>query len=387
MLKPIVFVSNASWHYGLPTNRQQLPKWLAKHTRVLYSSPFSASQAVLGRVSLRNYRSGLQEIQPDLYLFDNFQLLPVVRGQLGFIKRIDQRIIINAIQRHQRELRFRQPILWLYFPPSPEFLIGKLGESLTCYHCTDDHPGHAEMLGFDPAPVRKAEAELVRAVDLVFTTSRPLYEEKIRQNPNTFLMPNVAEIDRFAPVAEEKVSVARALKDIPRPIAGFVGAISAYKIDLELVEQTAEQLPNWSFVFVGPVGLGDGIQEASLPKSPNIYFLGQRAYDELPSYIAGFDVCTIPYHLNSYTAGVFPLKFWEYLASGKPVVTTALPALKDYYDNVAVVNSPESFAEALERAKNHGADPVLKRERIQLAASQSWERRATEIVTILEEYS
>ena len=383
-LPPIIYVSNASWRYGLPTNRQQLPCWLAKSTRVLYSSPFSLAQALRRQVPAFSYRPGLREIQPNLFLFDNLQVLPVVRGQISPLRQFDRFLITRALQRHQRKLHFAAPILWLYFPPNPSYLIGHFHESVVCYHCTDDHAGHAAMLGLDPAPVRAAERELVQAADVVFTTSRPLYDAKVRENPHTFLMPNVAEIERFAPIVTGSVAVAPELRRLPRPIAGFIGAISAYKVDLALVQQTAARLPHWSFVFVGPLGLGDGTQKTELPELPNIHFIGPRAYHELPSYLAGFDVCTIPYHLNQYTAGVFPLKFWEYLASGKPVVTTPLPALQEHFDWVWCAEEPASFARALEAAASEA--PGAARARLDYAQSQSWDRRAREMLEILQSH-
>jgi glycosyltransferase involved in cell wall biosynthesis len=385
--RPIAFVSNASWHCGLPTNRQQLPKSLAKHTHVLYSSPFSLSQALMGKVSLRQYRRGLTHIHPNLSLFEDLQLLPMVRGRIPGLKRLDEWLITRSLKHYMRMLRFNDPILWLYYPPSFQYLIGQLGEALTCYHCTDDHAGYARALGMDDRQVAEAETLLVRAVDVVLTTSRPLYEKHLKLNPHTHLMPNVADVDSFTPIAEGRVDVAPELRRLPRPVAGFAGAVSSYKVDLDLVARTAQAMPGWSFVFIGPVGTGDGTREADLPRLPNVHYLGQQAYKRLPSYVAGFDVCMIPYRLNDYTSAVFPLKFWEYLASGKPVVTTPLPALSEYRSVVEIAGSPAQFAEALKKALISLRDTRATHQRLELAAGQSWDCQAERMLETLSKYA
>ncbi len=381
-----VYISNAAWDYGLPTNRQQLPKWLCRYAPLLYSSPFSLSQILLGRHLPKDYKLGLRSLGPNLFLLKNFQFLPLVRGQIQPFKWLDERLITLALRHSIRKLGFERFILWLYYPPSYQYLLGNLGEVLSCYHCTDDHAGYAEMLGLDPEPVRRAEIELVRGVDVVFTTSQPLYEQKLKINPNTYLMPNVAEIERFAPVARGEVAPAPDLEHISRPIAGFIGAVSSYKLDLRLIEEIARLLPEWNFVFVGPVGEGDGTQDSILPHLPNIHFIGRRDYALLPRYLAAFDVCLIPYQLNHYTAGVFPLKFWEYMASGKPIVTTPLPALQAYLDYVEVGETSDSFATALKSAMKSNDKPEVKLQRLALAETHSWAGRAEEIIKVLRTY-
>lgn len=383
---PIVYVSNAAWNYGLPTNRQQLPRRLARLTPLLYSSPFSLSQALLGKVKLEHYELGLQEIHPSFYLFHSFRLLPMVRGQIWPLVQLDQHLQVQQLKYYMEKLGFERPVLWGYFPPSFRHLIGKVGEVLTCYHCTDNHAGHAEAKGLNPESVWEAETQLLKEVNVVFTTSRPLYEEKKQYNPNTYLMTNVADVKHFFPVSQGAVSVASELRDQEGPVAGFVGAVDAYKVDLVLIEEVSKRLPHWTFVFVGPVGTGDGTKRSELPDAPNLLFLGRRSYEHLPGYIAGFDVCIIPYSLNSYTSGVFPLKFWEYLASGKPVVTTPLLALEEYRGCVEMADDPDSFALALERAYAGIEDEVARQQRLEMASEQNWERRAEEMLTILHSH-
>lgn len=382
-LPPIVFVSNASWNYGLPTNRQHLPLRLATHTRVLYSSPFSLSQLFMGRIHVRDYLRTVHEVEPQLYRLDNLQLLPLVRGQVWPLTHFDRWLTTRALVQNARQLGFRHPILWMYYPPSFQHMIGQLDESLSVYHCTDDHVGYAMVMGLNAERIADAEERLVETVDVVFTTSRPLYEKHVRRNPNTYLMPNVADVQRYTPVARGEIVPASDLAHLPHPCVGFIGAIDAYKMDFGLIAEVAHRLPEWSFVFVGPVGQGDGTGVADLPAAVNIHYLGQRPFDVLASYIAGFDVCIIPYRLNAYTSGVFPLKFWEYLAAGKPIVTTSLPSLKDYADCAFSAGNPEEFITALEIAFTSATDPALVQHRVERATGNDWEARAAEMIHVL----
>lgn len=382
-LNPVVCVSNTPWRTSLPTNRQQLPRYLAHHTRVLYISPFSLGQLMLGRVGLRDYRGSLSEACPGLYVARSPQFLTMVKGQVWPLKQIDQVLRERKIKQCMKALDVGKPILWLYFPPSFEHLIGRLGEAVTCYHCTDDYVGYAETLGWDVARINAEEQALVKRADFVFVTSRPIYEKHKKVNPRTFLMPNVAETAFFRRVAEGTVGTADDVRNIPRPVAGFIGAVDRYKLDVELIDNVAALRPDWSFVFVGPIGAGDGTSLSQLPQRDNVYYLGRRSYDVLPSYIAGFDVCLIPYQINSYTAGVFPLKFWEYLAAGKPVAMTPLPALSEHYDLAYVAGGADEFARSLNVALSQGDEPSLIKHRVEIASQNSWEKRAEEIVGIL----
>lgn len=384
-LPPIVYVSNAGWNYGLPTNRQQLPLRLAAYTQVLYASPLSLSQVLLGRVRLQDYRRGTQQVAPGVHILHNLRLLPLVRGQIWPLTYFDRWLTTHTLVQNVRRMGHRRPILWMYYPPSFQHLIGKLDESLSVYHCTDDHAGYAAELGLDAEQIAQGESRLVESVDVVFATSRPLYEKHVRRNPHTYLMPNVADVQRFAPVARGEVSPAVDLANLPCPIVGFIGAVDAYKIDFDLVSDVAHRLPGWSFVFIGPVGVGDRTRAEGLPRAENIHFLGAREYAALPAYLAGFDICTIPYRLNRYTSGVFPLKFWEYLAAGKPVVATPLPGLRDEADHAFFASDADGFVDALLEAAATATEPTSIGHRLERAAQNSWESRAAEMVQVLVE--
>jgi glycosyltransferase involved in cell wall biosynthesis len=166
---------------------------------------------------------------------------------------------------------------------------------------------------------------------------------------NTYYYPNVVDYSHFANRCFVDASLpVDVVERCHAPRVGFVGAISSYKVDFELLRQLAEANPWWSFVLIGSVGEGDPCTESSLLKGlDNLHLLGSRSYDDLPAYMASFDVALIPAPINSYTRSMFPMKFFEYLAAGVPVVATPLPALVEFSEFHLQASTPEQFSAAI----------------------------------------
>src|SRR6185436_18708700 len=135
---------------------------------------------------------------------------------------------------------------------------------------------------------------------------------------------------------------------LPRPIVGFAGNLVASKVDFALLHAVVSARRDWTIVLIGPVG-ADAVRDVRrLAHEPNVRWLGQKAYDELPRHVAAFDVAVIPYASNAYTRSCFPLKLFEYLAAGKPVVASGLPELRGMEPDVVVVAGAGAFADAVE---------------------------------------
>jgi glycosyltransferase involved in cell wall biosynthesis len=203
-------------------------------------------------------------------------------------------------------------------------------------------------------------------------------------NPErTHLVHNVGDFAHFSRARDESTQVPEDFRGLPRPVIGFLGAVSGYKLDIEWLLALARRHREASLVLVGPVGVGDKTTDVGvLAAEPNVHLLGHRPYETLPSYVKGFDVAVIPYKQNDYTANVFPIKFFELLASGKPVVISPLPALADYYDRVEVARSAEEFVAACERAL---LDPARGQgARLALAAENTWEHRVERMMAHVE---
>jgi glycosyltransferase involved in cell wall biosynthesis len=169
---------------------------------------------------------------------------------------------------------------------------------------------------------------------------------------------------------------------LPGRKIGFVGAISGYKVDFPLLRLMAERHPEWSIVLIGKVGEGDPWTDVgSLADLPNLHFMGPRAYRDLPAYLKGFDVAILPSMLNEYTRGMFPMKFFEYLAAGCPVVATRLHALQAY-DNVAYLAvDPADFIVGVEQALAGAVVPLGQR--LDAAKDQTYERRTARMMAVI----
>ncbi|MGE5405156.1 MAG: glycosyltransferase, partial [Candidatus Saccharibacteria bacterium] len=205
---------------------------------------------------------------------------------------------------------------------------------------------------------------------IVFVTAQGLYRDKAPHCKEIHVSPNAADIQHFMKANASDTPVAAEMTLLSRPVLGFVGAIKEW-IDLDLIAFAAEKRPEWSIVMIGPVGVGIDVER--LQRLPNVRFLGHRDRQVLPEYIKGFDVCLNPFKLNKLTETVSPLKFYEYLASGKPIASVPMPELDEFSDVVEFGEGPEGFIQSIERAL--ADSPEKKSRRLQKAHDNSWESR------------
>jgi glycosyltransferase involved in cell wall biosynthesis len=199
-------------------------------------------------------------------------------------------------------------------------------------------------------------------------------------------MANVADIDAYPP-PETPPHEPADLATIPRPRIAYVGNLASYKCDFDLLEASAGARPDLHWVYVGAVGRGAAGEGAALPASgANVHRLGEKPPGALAAYIHHCDVCLIPFRDTPLTRCSFPMKFFEYLACGRPVVTAPLPALAEHRREplVFTYDAPEGFLPAIARARTADT-PELRRARRELAEDHGWERRCREVEALLEE--
>ena len=230
-------------------------------------------------------------------------------------------------------------ILWYYSPMALAY-TDHLYPSLTVYDCMD------ELSAFKSPPpqIKEMEASLLSRSDLVFTGGHSLYKAKRHLHHNIHSFPSSIDKSHF--------NVARNFKEdpadqaaIPHPRFGFYGVIDE-RFDILLIDQLSQLRPDWQFVFLGPV---TKINPASLPKRENIHYLGSKKYKDLPSYLSGWDVAILPFALNESTKFISPTKTPEYLAGGKPVISTSITDVVTPYGKeglVHIADTPEEFIAA-----------------------------------------
>lgn len=376
----ILILANAEWDWPNRINCHHIAARLARDNHVIFvdtiggRTPAPREFKKIAR-RLRRVAGGVRQIDDRLTVLAPF-VLPIYGSET--VRRLNTELLAAQIRRTLPKKT--KPILWIYLPALVG-LVGKFDEKLVIYHCIDEHAANPNV----PADrIREWERQLLSEADGVLASSSTLFEDKRGFNAHTYYLPNVADSDVFSAARSGSLPVPPELRDIQHPIAGFVGNISAYKMDLDLLAEVASSNPGWSFVLIGPVGRGDPSTDVSrLVALKNVHLLGERPYAELPCYVAAFDVCLIPFNQNESTRGTLPMKFFEYLAAGKPIVATDLPALSEFRDCFYPAGTAKEFSASIRTAL--AEDGSRSAGRIALANRYSWNARMTEIDRIVTE--
>jgi UDP-galactopyranose mutase len=236
-----------------------------------------------------------------------------------------------------------RPIVAWYYTPMMLPFSRDLDASVVVFDAMDE----LSKFKFAPQNLLDLEQELIDRSDLVFTGGSSLYEAKKDRHDSVHLFPSSVDRCHFAKARAMQFDPADQ-EELSRPRLGFYGVIDE-RFDIELLDKVAEMRPDWSFVMVGPVVK---IDPQDLPKRPNIHYLGPKKYEQLPAYLSGWDVALMPFAMNESTQFISPTKTPEYLAGGKPVVSTPVRDVVRHYgqlEGVGIASMPEEFVAECER--------------------------------------
>ncbi|MBI4307246.1 MAG: glycosyltransferase [Chloroflexi bacterium] len=317
-------------------------------------------------------------------LSENVALLtPVVwllgTGRLPWLRRLPQRALASQVRHALRQIGppDAQRVEWV-FRPEQAPLVGLAPGALLVYECYDEYTRSP----VDGAPVpRLVEQEdiLLRKAGLVLTTSEHLYRSRSARHPRVVYTPNGVDYGLFAQARESTLAIAEELHRIPSPRIGFVGNVSETSIDYPLLEDLARRHSEWSLVLVGPANEVSLKTRRRLGSLPNVHFTGWIERARLPSFLKGFDVALIPFSTGPWNLARNPLKLWEYLAAGKPVVATRIPEIEKYADAVYLTSTPAEF-EAAVRTAIERHTPGRAERGAELAREHSWERLTARVL-------
>lgn len=379
----VVCFSTADWDTLLPTNKHQLMRRLAAGgSRVLYletlgtRAPKLSSGVDAARV-LRRLQRAVQG--PRRRTEGLWTLSPAVRPVWQSLTQITLNRWLFRLQTARALSRFPRPVAWIYNPYAV-YLLEQLRPALVVYHLVDDL---AAVPGADAESIREAEGQLLARADVVFCTEQSLYDRaKLIARDRAYFMPNVADYAHFSrnrDVGERSATRLAQVRALPRPRLLFSGNLAPHKVDLDLLLALARLRPGWHLVLVGPLWEGARPPKslAALERQSNVTFTGHVEYDDLPAFLHEADVLLIPYVLNDATKAVFPLKFFEYLATGRPVVASPLPSLLPWQALVPSATGAAEWVAAIEEALAHPGRHTDQRRA--LARRHTWERRLAEM--------
>lgn len=292
--------------------------------------------------------------------------------------KLNQRAIVNRINKIIKRFNIQEYI----FINSYNFHYPNIGDylkpTLKVYHCVDPL-----ISPFDLKHGLISENHVVKTSDVIICSSKQLYLEKKKINPETYFVPNAADIVHSQKALDPALAIAPEIAAIPKPIIGYFGNIER-RIDFDMMKVVAAQNPDKNFVFVGPQG------KIYIPNwffnTPNIHLTGRMPYEAMPAILKGFDVALLPFKKDEVSRTIFPLKLFEYLGAGKPVVSTDFnDDLRDFTkDTVAYCSTAAQFSDAINQALQQ--DEAMIPKRLAVAADNTWAKRGDEFSEILSNH-
>jgi UDP-galactopyranose mutase len=355
----VVCFSHLRWHFVFQRPQHLLSRCARNHRTIFVEEPTFAEGE--SRIEACLTKEGVELWCPRI---DSNRVDDAAAEQ--------ERLLVDAFERNSVE----SPLLWYYTPMALRF-TRSLPARARIYDCMD------ELSAFKGAPpeLRQLEQELLAKADLVFTGGHSLFEAKATQHPSVHCFPSSVDFAHFAQ-ARTNTMEPEDQAAVPRPRLGFYGVLDE-RLDLELVASVAAARRTWHFVFLGPVVK---IDPAELPRAENIHYLGAKPYAELPAYLAGWDVALLPFARNESTRFISPTKTPEYLAAGKPVVSTPIRDVVTPYARQGLVRIAESapaFVAACEAALKETDGSNRERADAFLAGS-SWDRTWSDMERLLD---
>jgi glycosyltransferase involved in cell wall biosynthesis len=360
------------WFAENRTSSHHLARCLAEKFPVLYvEAPGFRAPKATGRDLKKIFKKLSLAFQKPRQLSQHMwhMTLPQIPfHKLRWVRRLNAAIGGFVCRRAMRHAGLGSPILW-FVTPHVQHLTGRLGERLVVYYCIDDY---AALPDIDRAAIGEMDRELTAKADQLFASARHLLDLKKDQNPTAVFSPHGVDVALFQKAADRTIPVAPGAENLAHPVIGFFGLVEAW-FDIELVAEVAKARPDWTFLLIGRVA--SNIDALTL--LPNVKFVGPVPYKTLPDWARAFDVAMIPFRRNELVMSVNPLKLREYLATGKPVVSTWMPEVERFSDCIGIANDPKAFEQEIEKALTLRS-PEQEAARMRAVAGMTWEARMEE---------
>ena len=379
----VVFADDWGRH---PSSCQHLFAKVAVQHRVLWINTIGLR---LPRFSIYDFKRGLEKVSGWMSqaFLKTQSSRPVLGNHLyvyspvstpinttGFYRRLNASLMIRGIRRQMQRLGMHQPIVVAGVPNVAD-VIGHLGEKLVVYYCYDDF---TLWPGVEKDTVLNMERTLLNKADLVLATSVELQRTRQGMRGSTRLFPHGVDVRHFSSSAHPDLAVAEEFAHATKPVIGYFGLLDD-RIDYDLLKAMAVAHPEWILALVGPVQT----KVSTLRHLPNVWLMGKVPYSDLPRYVKAFSVCIMPYVVNDLTNSISPLKMREYLATGKPVVSTDVADAKRFNSALRVAEGRNAFIRSVEVALENGVSSQEQVARTEALRGQSWEDKARELLELV----
>ena len=364
----IICIGGEDWWYH---NRGhfdfQMMRRLARHQPVLFVNSLAVRMPSLAEKSQfaarfgRKFKSlarGLVNVENQFWVFSPVSI-PGPAGQ-----KLSSWALAPQIKLAARRAGIKRPLLWMHCPAGAS-LISEIPHAALVLQRTDRFEAFPEA---DPAVVGAQIADLKAAADLVVYCNAVLMAQEQSQVSRQILMTHGVDFEAFVAAGTSNASGPDDVRSLKRPRAGFIGGIDSHTFDPDLFVSVAGMLPGVEFVMVG----GCSLPEGWCPHA-NVHMLGRKPYEDVAHYMAAMDVLIMPWNNSEWIQACNPIKLKEYLATGRPVVTTDFPALGRYRDLVHVANDASTFATAIRWALDEPYDAEKARARV---ATEGWDAKA-----------
>lgn len=395
-MKPFIVTSLQQWELELGTTVRSFSLEIAKHHPLLYvNTPLDWASWMKGMLKptlrdrrfdlKRDKKASLRQVQEKLWILDcPFKVLSInfIRSKRLFdlLNKWNNARIARHIRWATNELHFEHPTLFIDNDIFRSFYLKDLLKpAISIYYRRDYVIGRPywKRHGVRLEPLLASKSDLSMANSVQFK------QEIGQYNPKTYLLETGVNIHQYNPSLI--MEIPKDIQHIRKPIVGYTGYLTNMRLDRDLLEALVERMSDVEWVFTGPED--EDFKHSRLHKMPNTHFTGNKKVEELPLYVAQFDVCINPQRINEITDGNYPLKIDEYLAMGKPVVATATQIMMETFAaHTHLANDVDSYEKMIRLALSESENKSLKKDRIAFANSHSWENRTQTLFSYIEDY-
>jgi glycosyltransferase involved in cell wall biosynthesis len=354
---PIIVHSHLRWDWVWQRPQQFLSRLSKKHRILFVEAPIPSQEA-------REPRAMLREVTdyPNIVVLQ--MQMPVARWNNSQWVDKERRRLVQSVLDGPVGAAFNAPVQWFYDPMAVTAFAGHMEEQAIVYDCMDE----LSLFRGAPAELVRRERELLALADVVFAGGPKMWRAKRRLNPNCFLFGCGVDAKHFGQALFSRCPIPSDIVQLPRPIYGYIGVVDE-RIDYELIAALSAA-NSGSIVMVGP---STKVDPATFPQRNNLHWMGGRDYADLPGYAKGFDVCLMPFALNEATRFINPTKTLEYLAAGRPVVSTPIEDVVSQFRNVVGIGaSPREFIAKCLQASNRPDRRAIERG-LAMVRRNSWE--------------